>query len=96
MRRQLVREVPVPARVILQECDEITCDGCGKELTCDWLEAQENGTTAHELIIVLDQEECVSFERRRDLCDECLEPAWNAINALLGADPDVERDRDYD
>lgn len=89
-----MREVTVPVQVVTESYFEITCDGCGKELTREWPAGEENGTTAHELIIILDQYECVNFERTRDLCDDCLEPAWNAINAAIGADPDKERDDD--
>lgn len=71
-----------------------TCDKCGKEISWD---SHEGENTAHELILVLDQEQCVNFYRRRDYCDDCFEPIWETMNKLIGVnDPYVERDREYD
>lgn len=72
------------------------CDGCGKALTREWPEMEENGNCAHELTIILDQEECVNFFRQRDYCPDCLHPIWEAINKLIKADPEAERDREYE
>ena len=71
---------------------EYHCDGCGKLISKE----DPGNDYAHELAIGLDMEECVSFYRRRDLCPSCMEPAWAAINQLLGTDPDAERDREYE
>lgn len=90
------REAEVPARVITESFQAFTCDSCGRQLTHEWPEGEEQQNTAHELVIMLDQDECVNFFRRRDFCPQCLNPVWDAINTLLGADPDAERDRDYD
>ena len=71
-----------------------TCDKCGKEISWD---EHEGDNTAHELILMLDQEQCVNFYRRRDYCDDCFDPIWTAMNTLLGVgDPWMERDREYD
>lgn len=69
-----------------------TCDGCGKKIDPDdW-----DGDYAHELTIWLDQDQCVNFFRQRDYCPDCLEPIWAAISQLIKADPDAERDREYE
>lgn len=77
---------------------DYTCDGCGGAVYRDEPGASADGGQryAHELVITLDLEECVSFLRRRDFCPACLEPVWQAVNKLLGTDPDEERDREYD
>ena len=67
------------------------CDKCGGEISRE----DHFERYAHELNITLDQDECVNFLRRRDYCPACLEPVWRAINELIGADPDAERDREY-
>lgn len=94
-RVEALQAVVVPARVIQQRTTRYNCDKCHAQLTRD--DAEVSGLpNAHELIIVLDEEQCVNFFRRRDYCPECLEPVWAAINTLVGADPELERDRDYD
>lgn len=71
-----------------------TCDKCGMKISWD---EHEGENTAHELILILDQEQCVNFYRRRDYCDNCFEPIWRTMNTLIGVDdPYVERDREYD
>lgn len=71
-----------------------TCDKCGQEISWD---EHYGKNTAHELILMLDQEQCVNFYRRRDYCDDCMDPIWKAMNTLIGVnDPYVERDREYD
>lgn len=81
-----LRQVPV-------EVISYTCDLCGKKIDPDvWI----GDNVAHELIFVLDPDECVNFYRRRDLCDTCLTPIWEAVNKLIKADTWVEKDRDYD
>lgn len=64
------------------------CDKCGKEISRE----DHEGDYAHELLITLDQFECVSYLRERDYCPGCLEPIWLAINALIGGDPDTEHE----
>lgn len=82
-----------PVQVTISEWEtSYACDGCGKKIsTEDWA-----GDYAHELEIRLDQEQCVNFFRQRDYCPDCLEPIWAAINQLVKADPDAERDREYE
>ena len=69
-----------------------TCDGCGQEISdCN----HDEQFAAHKLIVMLDPSECVNFYRLRDYCPRCVEPVWTAINALITASPDDERDREY-
>lgn len=79
--------MPRPSRVLV-----ITyrCDKCGKEISRE----DNYGDYAHELMISLDQDECVSYLRQRDYCPDCIEGIWNAINEIIGADPGAERERD--
>lgn len=74
------------------------CDGCGGQVYPEGYGAlaDEGQRYAHQLTISLDPAECVSFFRRRDYCPACLEPVWQAISKLINADPNEERDRDYD
>jgi hypothetical protein len=92
--RDIKRHVISEPRAVLSVT--YACDSCGKPLTREWPEMEENGNCAHELVITLDQEECVNFFRQRDYCPDCLNPIWDAINKLIGADPDVERDKEYE
>lgn len=83
------REEAVTFRTV--EITDYACDRCGKKIDPDdW-----DGDTAHELVITLDDQQCVSFFRRRDYCPDCLKPIWDAINTLIRADPGKERDREY-
>jgi hypothetical protein len=65
------------------------CDGCGGEIATD---AAMEEQYANELYIALNGDECVSMLRRRDYCTVCLEPIWDAINKLIGADTDALTD----
>lgn len=40
---------------------------------------------AHEVVIMLDADECVSARFRRDYCPACLDPRWRAICEIIGA-----------
>lgn len=73
--------------------DDITCDKCHKKIDPD---AWVGDRVGHELHVWLDPDQCVNFFRARDYCDDCYRPIWEAINILLHADPDEERDQDYD
>lgn len=90
-----MRETHVKKEMVLMpvRSTTITCDKCGKPITYDdnW-----GDKVAHEIVISLDGIQCVNFFRRRDYCDKCNTPIWEAINELIGAEPWVERDRDYD
>lgn len=77
--RELTGEEPVTVTV-LRATETRKCDGCGEEISVSWPE----GMYAHELIILLDQEECVNFLRERDYCPACLTPLWEAVNRLIG------------
>lgn len=88
--------VEVPATTITESFTVYKCDSCGRDITPEWPESEENHNFAHELCITLDHEECVNFFRRRDYCPSCMDPIWEAINRLIAADPEAERDRDYD
>lgn len=66
----------------------LCCDVCGGEISIQ-PDVHPN-QYANELYISLNAEECVSFQRRRDYCNACLEPVWEAINKLIKADPEQE------
>jgi hypothetical protein len=83
----IVKSEPVRTQI-----QTITCDKCGRSLNHD---GDEN-EFPNELIILLNQEECVSQRFRKDLCTECLEPIWQAICIALGVDPDDESGSDFD
>lgn len=93
MREDKVRVVP--EQVVEQyrvHYTEYHCDKCGRLIS-----KEDHGDGyAHELAVALDSDECVNFFRQRDYCPACLDPIWAALNALIAADPDAERDRDYD
>ena len=91
MREEHYRPVP---SITQQLIVLVTCDNCGKTISYDD-SARYDGDVAHELCITLDGEQCVNFYRRRDYCDTCYIPVWNAINKLVIADPDTERDQEY-
>lgn len=76
------------------EHTDVTCDGCGK--TISYEEHYDLDLVAHEIVISLDGDECVNFFRRRDYCDQCNTPIWEAINKLINSEVWVERDKDYD
>lgn len=85
----------IPQQVIEQWTThyiEYHCDRCGRLISKD----DHLDGYAHELAIAMDSDECVNFYRRRDYCPACLTPVWEAINKLIGADPDEERDREYE
>jgi hypothetical protein len=67
---------------------EYHCDGCGKLID----RINEGDDCHHDLVIALDQYECAGFIRSRDYCPACLEPIWRAVNQLIKADPEKERD----
>lgn len=84
------RVVVQPPRTV-RISEPVACDNCGKPISLN-----DHLDYAHELVIALDQGECVNFYRQRDLCPPCLGPIWESINKLIKADPDEERDREYD
>ena len=83
----------IPVQVTASEWETTYhCDKCGKKIDpADWA-----GDTAHELAVWLDMEQCVNFFRRRDYCPDCVKIIWAGINELIGADPEAERDQEYD
>lgn len=72
---------------------DITCDKCGRKI--DEF-ADEGPEVGHELTVSLDPDQCVNFYRQRDYCDECYYAVWKAINIIIDAHPDMERDKDYE
>jgi len=62
----------------------ITCDKCGRALDRDGDEEQ----FPNELVLVLNEYECVSQKFLKDLCTECLTPIWLDLCQILGVDPD--------
>ncbi len=88
------REMPPVTTPRYETVETRKCDKCKKPIDVD----EHEEAAAHELIVALDQEQCVSFYRRRDLCPACLDPIWLAINELLGVSGERawdERDKDY-
>lgn len=72
----------------------VTCDGdgCGKHGDEDGRVIDGDPDTEefiHEVIVCLDQDECVSTKVRRDYCDTCLTGPWEAISAAMGIDADA-------
>lgn len=93
MREEITEIIPqhlVPSMEV--SATKYNCDSCGKPLQ---LQELDPDSCLQELIISLNQDECVNFLRIRDYCPACLDPVWGAVNKLIGADPDAERDRDY-
>lgn len=64
-----------------EEIETIRCDGCGQKVFRD------DEPFANDLRIFLNPNECVSQGHGRDYCTECLDPIWQAICKLTGADP---------
>jgi hypothetical protein len=67
------------------------CDFCGTELDHDGMDDM----FPNELIVLLNQDECVSNRFRRDLCNSCLDKIWNKICKLIRADPDDISGKDF-
>lgn len=84
MTRTVTRETISEPRTVRREAR--ACDKCGKPISPHEID----DLFANELVIALNQDECVSTTLRRDYCTECLEPVWLAICGLIGADPDTE------
>lgn len=83
MSRQVTR---VPATVqCLTTVTAYTCDKCAAVFS---QEDQDDGNGTSEIMIALDQDECVGAKHRRDYCADCAGPVWAAICAAIGEDPD--------
>jgi len=91
MREEHAERVLIPEHEETMTSRTVKCDGCGKPVSPDG--GQDD--FAHELVIALDQDECVSFYRQRDYCPSCLERIWREINRLIRADPDCDGDDRY-
>jgi len=63
-----------------------TCDGCGRAISPEAMDDE----FANDLVIALNQDQCVHFFRYRDYCTACLEPIWQAICKLIKSDPELE------
>lgn len=63
--------------------ESITCDRCGADC------GGEDDHLSNEIIIALDQDECVGAVHRRDLCADCSGEAWARLCEVLGIDPDA-------
>lgn len=87
-RTEQRKPVDVPATTSYKTVTKLTCDGCGKEISLDITAAPDE--EANELAVLLNVDWCVSMLRRRDYCNDCLLPIWEAINKLIKADPDQE------
>jgi len=90
-RETIIRQVMVKRPEVVTAYQ---CDGCNRKIRRDG-----DDDFAHELLITLDQERCVNFYRRRDLCPACLDAIWVKLNELIGVEPGSawdEADREYD
>lgn len=80
-RQRTTEDVPVPAHTMQVESFTVTCDKCGAAYR-----AHDHCT--NEIIIAMDEGECVSFAHRRDYCAPCAAGVWEAVCAVIRADPD--------
>jgi hypothetical protein len=87
--RHEVEEIPAHPKTVTVVTK--TCDRCGKDLTDDW---QDTDAVAQEVLVVLNEQVCVAFRRRRDYCPPCSVIIWEAINKIIGADAEAEYDPD--
>lgn len=82
-RKLVVRPEVVPERVRMTREFQVQCDQCGGPL--DW--ADSTGELFPNVMeLSLNAEECVSSRFRKDLCQECLGPIWDAVCAAFGVD----------
>jgi len=70
---------------------QYTCTKCGRGINPGWDEPE----FANELIILLNQDECVSHRFRKDYCTNCLTPLWDDLCHLLGLDPTDTSGEDF-
>jgi hypothetical protein len=85
MARQITYETAMSRPIQLRNVT-YACDKCGRPISPE----EMDDLFANELVVRLNEEECVSTTFRRDYCTECLEPAWLAICEAIGADPDAQ------
>jgi hypothetical protein len=67
----------------------ITCDKCGAIYA-------EADRCVNEIIVAMDQDECVSYVHRRDYCGDCSGAIWEAICAVISVNPDEEGRTGFD
>lgn len=72
---------------ITYKVPHFVCDKCGKLLDHDDMSGE---LFPNEVILLLNDGECVSSRIRRDYCPECLALIWDKICELINADPDAE------
>jgi hypothetical protein len=60
------------------------CDKCGKAISPEEMDE----LYSNELLVILNEYSCASTRFRRDYCTACLEPVWEALCALISAEPD--------
>jgi hypothetical protein len=64
-----------------------TCEGCDRIISPHAID----DTFCNELTIMLNDQQCSEvYLRKRDYCNDCLEPIWQEISKLIKADPDAE------
>lgn len=92
MAREITRTTQMVERVVeVHDEDARTCDKCGRDISADpAVFLQDQGAAAMELFIYLNPDECVYTAFRRDYCPSCLEPLWQALCRLIGADPEQD------
>jgi hypothetical protein len=69
------------------------CDfpGCGVLIKQEWWANEPGKPTAHEIVVGLDEEECVSFRHRRDYCPGHMTIVWRTICGAIAAAENDER-----
>lgn len=85
MTRQSNYEVVTPKPLRVKKT-AYACDSCGRPVSPD----EMDDGFANELVIMLNQDECVHTSFRRDYCTSCLEGIWQRICEAISADPDAE------
>ena len=87
-RYAFMRIVPIRGNLVDRELDEvIECDSCHTICNDD----PESNQLHHELEVLLDFEQCVHYQHRRDYCDSCAWNLWEQVCKVLGIDPDLEK-----
>lgn len=76
-----------------EETVRYTCSGCGRALDPEDSSGED---FPHELIVTLDDGECVSSKFLRDYCNDCLNAPWEGICALIKADPEDISGSDFE
>jgi hypothetical protein len=97
MARTTVREEKIVEKPVIEETTTIRCDKCGREISDEIGDTEDDDLYPQTLEVALNQNLCVREGAfRRDYCRLCLIPIWNSICELIGADPDDISRSDYE